>query len=65
MSSKGQGSASGMAGQEDFEGMMERLGLYEEDLDDVVFEEKDQLPAEATPWMAVAQDHMELQFGQF
>lgn len=38
--------------------MMAELGLREEDLDDVVFDEKD-APPEATRWMAVAWVHID------
>ena len=40
-------------GVTDVEKMMQELGLKEEDLDDVVFDEKD-APAEAARWIALA-----------
>ena len=50
-------SGSGMA-VSDLEAMMEELGLKEDDLQDVVIED-DELPEEATRWMAIARVHME------
>jgi hypothetical protein len=34
------------------EAMIQQLGMYEEDLDDVVFEEEGSLPTEVTWWIA-------------
>ena len=39
---------TGSSGLSDMEKMMEELGLREEDLDDVVFEQEDAPPPEAT-----------------
>ena len=38
---------------EDVAEMMERLGLLEDDLDDVVFEEQEAPPPESIRWMAL------------
>ena len=40
------------------ENMMAELGLHEEDLNDVVFDEK-AAPPDATRWMAVARVHFD------
>lgn len=39
--------------------MMKELGLKEGDLDDVIVEEEEPLPYEATRWMAIARVHTE------
>lgn len=44
--------------------LMEELGLREEDIDDVVFEE-DKAPSAATHWMALAKVHMDKTYSQF
>ena len=61
--SKKKAFASGTVGQEDLDSI-DRLGLREEDLDDVVFEEEDPPPAKDTSWMAISQVHMEHDFYQ-
>jgi hypothetical protein len=45
--------------------MMKRLGLREEDMDDVVFEEEEKQPVEAIRWMAVAKVHTEVEFSHY
>ena len=47
------GGASGSSGVSDVERMMEELGLKEEDLDDVLFDEQ-QAPPEEPRWNAIA-----------
>ena len=44
--------ATGSSGLSDVEKMMQELGLREEDLDDVVFDEKD-APPESPRWVAL------------
>lgn len=46
----------GSAGVSDVEKMMQELGLREEDLDDVVYDEKE-APAEAAHWVVLARVH--------
>jgi len=48
----------------DLEAMMEELGLKEEDLQDVVVED-DELPKEATRWMALARIHTDKPYSQY
>ena len=55
------GSGSGMT---DLEAMMDELGLKEDDLHDVVIED-DELPEEATRWMAIARVHTEKAYSQY
>ena len=43
---------------------MKELGLWEEDLDDVVVDQKS-VPPEATRWMAIARVHNENPYSQF
>lgn len=47
----------------DVEKMMQELGLREEDLDDVVFDEKD-APSEAVRWVALARVHTPKTYSQ-
>jgi hypothetical protein len=49
----------------DVAAMLEKLGLSETDLDDVVFEEEVSQPEEMSRWMAVARVHMENEFSHF
>lgn len=64
MAAEGSGAgASGSSAASDVEKMMAELGLREEDLDDVVFDEKD-APPEATRWMAVARVHIDKPYSQ-
>lgn len=51
-------NASGSGDQDDLEAMMKELGLSEDDLDNVVVDQK-ALPPEATRWMAIARVHNE------
>lgn len=51
-------TASGSEAVSEVESLMKELGLREEDLDDVVFNEKEASPA-ATRWMAITRAHME------
>lgn len=45
--------------------MMEELGLKDDDLDDVIFEEDEPLTPESIRWMALARVHMEKTYSQF
>jgi hypothetical protein len=59
-------SGSGTKEKEDIEEMMKRLGLTEDDLDDVVFEEEaPPLNEESTRWLAIARVHTETEYSQF
>lgn len=58
------GSASG-SGTNDVKDMMQRLWLTEEDLDDVVFEEEGDPPAEAARWMANARVYTQKAYNQY
>ena len=53
MANKDQGSSSGTARHEELESMMKELGLREEDLDDVIFDEQ-VVPPEGPRWVALA-----------
>jgi hypothetical protein len=55
----------GGTGEDRLEEMMERLGLREEDLDDVIFEEEPQPPAESTRWLAIARVHTTREYSDF
>jgi hypothetical protein len=61
----GASSSSGVSTQADVEAMMAKLGLKEDDLDDVVFEEEVKQPEEDTRWMAVARVHTESVFSHY
>jgi hypothetical protein len=50
-------SPSGGEGKDDLDEMMRKLGLREEDLDDVVYEEEPPPPPEVTRWLAIARVH--------
>ncbi|XBJ08347.1 hypothetical protein VPH35_013683 [Triticum aestivum] len=56
--------ASGSSSASDVEKMMAELGLHEEDLDDVVFDEK-AAPPEVARWMAVARVHTDKPYNQY
>ena len=56
--------ASGSNTASDMENMMAELGFREEDLDDVVFDEKRAPPYE-TRWMAVARVHINKPYSQY
>lgn len=45
--------------------MMKKLGFSEEDLDDVVIEEEEEIPAEAVRWLAIARVHIEKYYSQY
>lgn len=62
--SKSATSGSGSAATEEIDKMMEELGLRDEDLDDVVFDEKE-APANAARWMAVARVHIDKPYSQY
>jgi hypothetical protein len=47
------------------EAMMKKLGISEDDLDDVVFEEEGPPPPEATRWLAIAKVYMEGEYSNF
>ena len=66
MSSQGKtpAGASGSKATSEVEQMMVELGLLEEDLDDVVFDEKE-APAAATRWMAVWRVHIDKAYSQY
>lgn len=56
--------ASGSADVDETARLMKELGLREEDLDDVVFEE-DKAPPATNRWMALARVHMDKPYSQF
>jgi hypothetical protein len=59
-------SASGSGtGSDDVADMMKKLGLSEEDLDDVVVEDEEEIPAESTRWMVIARVHMDKPYSQY
>ena len=47
------------------EEMMKKLGITEDDFDDVVVEEEEELPAEAIQWMAIMRVHIEKTYAQY
>lgn len=55
--------ASGLAEVDETTMLMAELGLHEEDLDDVIFEEEE--PSATTRWMALARVHMNRPYSQF
>jgi hypothetical protein len=55
---------SGTAGAGDVEALSAKLGLAEDDLDDVVFEEEGKQP-DATRWLAVGKVHTETEFSHY
>ena len=57
-------TAAGSSGTDDVEKMMNDLGLRAEDIDDVVFEEKE-APPEAIRWIALAREHSTKTYSQF
>ena len=64
-SNEASGAAAAEAdGIDDVQLMMKELGLREEDLDDVVFDEKEAPPA-ATRWMAVCRVHISKPYSQY
>lgn len=52
------------SGSSELEAMMAELGLKEDDLQDVIVEE-DELPEEATRWMAIARVHTDKTYSQY
>jgi hypothetical protein len=61
-----EGSASKeIANHEDVEAMMASLGISEEDLEDVVFEEEGPLPAEAMRWLEIARVFTKVGYSNF
>ena len=52
------------SGSSELEAMMAELGLQEDDLQDVIVEE-DELPEEATRWMAIARVHTDKTYSQY
>lgn len=58
-------SSSSGAEEKDLEKLMSELGLAEEDLDDVVVEQEDPLPKEATRWVAIGRVHTPKTINQF
>uniref|UniRef100_A0ACD6ABP0 Uncharacterized protein n=1 Tax=Avena sativa TaxID=4498 RepID=A0ACD6ABP0_AVESA len=52
-------------GKTNLESMMEKLGLGEEDLDDVIYEEQAPPPVETTRWLAIARVHTDREFSDF
>ncbi|KAK1660498.1 hypothetical protein QYE76_048657 [Lolium multiflorum] len=61
---KGASASDGVKNRDDVEAMMQRLGLKEDDLDDVVFQEEEK-PEEDIRWMAVARVHTESEFSHY
>jgi hypothetical protein len=59
-----EGSTSGTARQDDLETMMRDLGLREDDLDDVVFEEGDSAEVD-NRWLLIVPVHMGREFSNF
>ena len=47
------------------EEMLKKLGIAEDDFDDVVVEEEEELPAEAIQWMAIMRVHIEKTYAQY
>jgi hypothetical protein len=56
--------ASTTVNQADVAAMLEKLGITEDDLDDVVFEDEKQ-PEEVTRWMAIMKVHTDTGFSHF
>ena len=56
-------TAAGSSGTDDVEKMMRELGLREEDLDDVIIDEKE-VPSEAARWIALARVHSKKTYSQ-
>ena len=57
--------SSSSGGDKDLAVMMKRMGIREEDLDDVVFEEEDPPLAEATRWLAIARVFTETDYSNY
>jgi hypothetical protein len=58
-------SGSAAPGKDDLDVLMKKLGLREEDLDDVVYEDEPPPPATATRWLAIARVHTDREFRDF
>ena len=56
--------ASG-SGKDDVARMMSELGISDQVLDDVVFEDEELPPIEPHRWMALARVHVEREYSQF
>lgn len=54
----GSAAAGGTSSAQEFEKLMEELGLREDDMDDVVVDEES-VPVDANRWMAVARVHID------
>ena len=54
-----------MMNNTEVEDMMKKLGITEDDFDDVVVEEEEELPAEAIQWMAIMRVHIEKTYAQY
>jgi hypothetical protein len=52
-------------GENNIAHMMKQLGLMEEDLDDMIFEEEPEQPVEATRWLAIARVCIEGEYSTF
>jgi hypothetical protein len=50
-------SGSGLKEKETIDDMLNRLGIEEEEFDDLVFEEEEEAPKEGLKWMALAKVH--------
>ncbi|KAI4998366.1 hypothetical protein ZWY2020_053708 [Hordeum vulgare] len=59
-----QAALSASSSAADVEQLMAELGLREEDLDDVIFDEKE-APPEATRWMAVCRVHINKPYSHY
>ena len=57
--------ASTVMNTAEVEEMLKKLGIAEDDFDDVVVEEEEELPAEAIQWMAIARVHIEKTYAQY
>jgi hypothetical protein len=60
-----QGSSSSVRDEVGIEKMLQQLGISKEDLDDVIFEEEEQPPPEATRWLAIARVFTESDYSSF
>ena len=60
--SKDKSVASSSKGGGELEELLNQLGINEEDLDDVVFEDEIPPPAEATRWMIIARVYTKVEY---
>jgi hypothetical protein len=65
MKSGNSSTAVGVVNHDDVSNMLERVGLAEDNFDDIVFEEEEKQPKEATRWVDVAKVHTETKFSHF